>query len=138
MADLSEEEKQEIFLQVCDNMREYTAPGLAAVYGIVSEVKGRLVGSGMFLRFHGATYLLTAAHVAARMLDHETLAHTSSYGSKPEVIRNPLVCQELPLDVALVRIENDVVVSHGIQPWPATVLADSADNAERDILFVHG
>ncbi len=138
MTQLSDVEKRQVFLGVCDDMRDHTAPALAAVYGAISGQKGRLVGSGTFIRLNGAVYLLTAAHVAAQMFAHETLAHTSSYGAKPEVIRNPLICQEHPLDVALVRIENDVVAEHGLKPWPVSVLAHDAANTGRDILFVHG
>jgi hypothetical protein len=138
MSDLDDDQKRRIFLQVCDEMRDYTASSMSAVYGIVSESSGRLVGGGTFLRLHGATYLLTAAHVAERMLDHERLAHTSSYGARPQLIQNPLVCQPLPLDVAIVRIEESAVQAHSLKSWPATILADRASNTERDILFVHG
>ena len=138
MANMSDDEKHKIFMAICDAMRAHTADGLAAVYGVISEQKGHLVGSGTFIRLNGATYLLTAAHVAAQMAAHETLAHSSTYAAKPEVIRNPLICQEHPLDVALVRIANDVVAKHDLKPWPVGMLANTADHSERDILFVHG
>jgi hypothetical protein len=85
---MSDDKKPQIFMAVCDEKRIYTAPGLAAVYGVISEQNGRLVGSDTIIRLNGATYLLNAAHVAAQMGAHETLAHSSPC-ARPGNFRQP-------------------------------------------------
>jgi len=124
--------------RISNQMKTYTKPALAAVYGVVSESFGVLIGSGTFLRLCGKSYLLTAEHVVDEGKKYATITHTSSSGSKPVQFKHGFRLAKPPIDLALARIDEDVVQEHGIVPWGVEALGLSAGNIERDVMFVHG
>lgn len=134
----TDDEKVDEGSRIGDLMKPYTKPALAVVYGVVSENFGVLIGSGTFLRLCGKTYLLTAEHVVDEGKKYESIAHTSSSGSKPEPFKHGFRIAKPPIALALGRVDDEVVREHGIVPWGAEVLAGAADSVERDVLFVHG
>ncbi len=124
--------------RISNLMKVHTKPDLAAVYGIISEQKGVLIGSGTFLRLCGRTYLLTAEHVVDEGRKYEAIAHTSSSGSKPEPFKYGFRVAKPPIDLAIGRVDDEVVRDHGIVPLGVDALGTSAGTIERDFLFVHG
>jgi hypothetical protein len=136
--ELTVEEKQVEGNRVCDEMATYTTPALAAIYGVISEQRGELVGSGTFVRLHGNPYLLTAAHVILENTRYDFLAHTTSYGAKPAPIIHPFQVIPPPIDLAIARVEENVVTGHRITPWNVDAMDTNSSGIERDILFVHG
>src|SRR4051794_8302886 len=102
MPDPKSDELRKLHFEVSDAMRSATEQVIAAIYGIESATRGKLVGSGTFIQYDEAAFLLTVEHVAERILSHERLAHRTTYGAKPAIIRNPMFSQKLPLDVAFV------------------------------------
>jgi len=135
---LTVEQKQAEGNRVSDEMKAYTDPALAAIYGVISKQKGLLVGSGTFIRLQGSPYLLTAAHVILENTRYDFLAHTTSYGAKPAPIVHPFQVMPPPIDLAVARVEEDVVAKHGIEPWNVDAIDTTSFAIERDILFVHG
>lgn len=138
MAELTDDEKRQIWLRVLGEMKHHTKPAMAAVYGVEREDHGLLVGSGIFVRILGATHLLTASHVLETASRFEFLAHSNDYGTKPVPIRFPFRLQPYPLDLGFTLIDEAAVAPGAIVPWPVEALADNADHLEGDILFIHG
>ena len=93
-------EKQQIFMDVLNQMRDYTAPSLSQICGTINENTGELVGSATIIEPWGKPYLLTAEHVA-RMLFKivkgkrkyaSGLSHTSRRRSPSRLDWKSLVC----------------------------------------------
>lgn len=138
MSGFSDDEKAAEGTRVSNMMKVHTQPALAAIYGVVSEDFGVLIGSGTFLQLCGKPYLLTAEHVVDEGRKYQTVAHTTSYGSKPVPFTYEFRTVKPPIDLALARIDEGVIQEHGILPWGIDVLGSSSRDIERDVLFVHG
>ncbi len=134
----TDHEKSDEGTRISNLMKAYTKPALAAVYGVVSEEFGVLIGSGTFLRLCGNSYLLTAEHVVDEGRKYATIAHTTSSGKKPAQFKYWFRIAKPPIDLALARIDEEVIKEHGIQPWGVEAMGDSSADIERDVLFLHG
>jgi Trypsin-like peptidase domain len=134
---MTEYEKREEASRVCDAMKDFTQPSISAIYGVISETEGTLIGSGTFLRIQGRIYLLTAAHVADMENKYAILAHSSFSGGRPIPIKRCFRRREKPSDLAVVRVDEAAIAGTKIKPIPAEML-DEPSNIEREVLFVHG
>lgn len=137
---LSPDERDELraqFPAIHAAMTEHTARHLCAIYGVLDDDSGRLVGSSTLLSLRDETFLLTAEHVvqAKRKSDYSGLAHTTRQGAPPRVITTPISCAARPRDLALVPLD---VTELDSTPLSIENLATSSTLADRDVLFFHG
>ncbi len=135
---MNAQDKEQLIAAAVARMKAYTAPAIAAVYGVESPQRGRLVGSGTFIDVHDIAYLLTASHVLEAATEYSVLTHSLAYGDKPCPLLNPFRLQQFPCDLGFTQVSDELRSSTSLQPMPATVLDTNSADIEGDVLFIHG
>lgn len=135
----TEEERVAEFFRVTDELRKMTSPFVAAIYGSQDPIEGRLVGSGSFFRTGEQVLLLSARHVAEEACqDYKIQSHSAGNGRPPVAIETPFITSAQRLhDLAILPIDS-TKIDKCIQPFEITELAETSNDLEGDILFVHG
>jgi hypothetical protein len=101
------------------------------------ETYGEVVGSGAFLELRGQPYLLTNEHVA-RWRTQFRLAHFLNEGALAAAVVHPFRCVTEPEDVAVARIDADLLAHSTKRGVPATRIDQAFSAAEGEIVFIHG
>jgi hypothetical protein len=129
---------QDALLPVAKAMAQYTFPFMSGIYGVESEDRGALLGSGTVLDLYGQPYLLTAAHVVEQGRKFQKIAHSKGDAAHPSLVQHPWQCVGFPSDLAMSRLDQQGIAGHRIRPLPAALIGKDASNLDGDILFVHG
>lgn len=141
-------EKEQIFMDVVNRMKDFTAPSITQICGSIDRESGKLAGTGTFFRLRGADYLLTAQHVAGEMYREnvdgsrmyaEGLCHSVGNDQKMMNVLFPWITWNPPQDLAVTRLSP--VVLEGSDRIPLTagnIALNSASLSDRDVYFVHG
>jgi hypothetical protein len=131
-------EKARLMMATFDEMSRFTEPFITAIYDVIDEKSGQLMGSGTFIDLRGSPYILTAGHVAYEALTHRGLAHSTKNGSPPGFISNPLKLAGPPYDIGIVRLDQESLVGTQRACVSSNFLAETSAGVESDLLFVHG
>ena len=135
---MNSQHREKVIATAVARMKAYTAPAIAAVYGVESAQRGQLIGSGTFINIRGTDYLLTASHVLETAVQYSFLAHSLGYGEKPCPLPHPFRLQQFPCDLGLTQLADEPRSSTAIRSMPATVLDTNSADIEGDVLFIHG
>lgn len=131
----SEIENTQIMLTTVVAMKPRAWSSTIAIFGVVSNDEGELLGSGSLVQIGGSHFGLTAAHVLDGGLKrYPRLAHSTSYGAAPEMIQLPIPCKGPPSDIGVFKA--------AAASWAGThvtfeTLVDYPSLAG-DILFIQG
>jgi hypothetical protein len=118
-------------------MRDHTIDFITPVSRALEHTYGEVEGSGTFVELRGTPYLLTNEHVArARML--YPLAHFLGNGELAARIVHPFQCITEPTDIAIARIDSEVLAMGTKRPAPTARIDFSFQPAGGEILFLHG
>jgi len=141
------EEKQAIFLDVLDRMKQYTMPSIAQICGNIDDMTGELIGSGTFVSLRGSFYLVTAQHVAGESFTENIdgtrkyasgLSHSTGNNQRMANIVAPWITWGPPQDIAVTRIDPVVLRGTEVVPLGADHFALNTENLDHDIYFIHG
>lgn len=141
------DEKQAIFLDVLNRMKQYTAPSIAQICGNFDDTTGELIGTGTFVSLRDGLYLLTAQHVAGEMFTENNdgtrkyasgLSHSVGNNQRMMNILFPWITWGTPQDVAVTRLSPVVVQGTEVVPLRADHFALNTENLNHDIYFIHG
>jgi hypothetical protein len=135
MSDPTPEERETILFSVANDLKAHTASTVAPIIGCTDAKFGELVGSGTFIKDGGTTYLITAAHVAKQVCKYPLPAHSAGEGRPPVVFRKSFFLLDKPSDLAAVEVDPSEI-AHAA--FDVSCLADSSNDLEDDILFIHG
>lgn len=126
-------------LRVNDKMREHAFPFVAAVSRETGPAEGEHLGSGLYLRLYGQTYLLTNAHVA-RHIQNGSLGLQLASDQNAVRITNPIQAISAPFDLALTRIDQRIwsAATRQRDDLPAERLAAKHDPVDKEFLFILG
>jgi hypothetical protein len=144
----SMDDAEQVLRNVVSQMKTFTAPSITQVCGNRTSNEGELVGTGTLIRLRGADYLLTAQHVAHKMYKQnidgsrkypEGLSHSVGSGQLMVNIRAPWITWNSPHDLAVTRLETDVLVGTDCVPLNVDHIAlNSKSLSDRDIFCIHG
>ena len=132
-------------LAITSAMKVATKPYLAGIYGsFPGGQHGNLIGSGVFIRFEGEVYVLTAGHnlterdvrLPSGEKKYEALAVYAGNGESPQVPTGKLAVWKQPFDLGLAHVELPEG-SSAIDVTQAVTLGGSK-SYEKDVLFAHG
>jgi hypothetical protein len=124
-------------LRVGQAMRNHTIDFITPVSRALEHTYGEVEGSGTFVELRRTPYILTNEHVArARMV--YPLAHFVGNGERAARIVHPFQCITEPTDIAIARIDREVLAMGTKRPVPAARIDPSFQPADGEILFMHG
>ena len=124
-------------MRVGQAMRDNTIDFITPVSRALEHTYGEVEGSGTFVELRGISYTLTNEHVArARMF--YPLAHFLGNGELAARIVHPFQCITEPTDIAIARIDREVLAIGTKRPVPAARIDPSFQPADGEILFMHG
>lgn len=142
------EDKEQVFLDVIDRMKRYTAPSIVQVCGNFDEETGELLGTGTFFELRNSLYLLTAQHVAGELYtvtkngDRKYaagLSHSVGNNQRMKWFPNPWITWNPPQDIAVTRLDRMVLEGADCVALKADTLALNSKALDHDdIYFVHG
>ncbi len=118
--------------QATVDAKTWTEPWTTAVYGIISDDEGALVGSATYIRVRGSLWLLTAAHVVDKGLaDYGRVARRGPNGA---VEVGAWSRSDEALDLAAAYVGTDSSIS------ALDLCAFAGTHADIDVhhLFIHG
>lgn len=142
------EEKERIFMDVIDRMKQHTAHSITQVCGNFDEETGELLGTGTFFELRNSLYLLTAQHVAEELYTNTKdgkrkfaagLSHSVGNNQRMRWFPNPWITWNKPQDIAVTRLDPIVLDGTDCIPLQSNHLALNSETLDDDdIYFVHG
>jgi hypothetical protein len=120
-------------------MSKHVEPFLSPISRVVSQDEGSHLGTGAYLDIEGSTYLITNEHVAVH-ISKSPLAH-QFFGSDLVIrLTNPLFACPLPIDVALCRIDQEILSrgNHSARAIPLHQFAQKHETVKGELLFSVG
>jgi hypothetical protein len=146
--DTTPAEKLRVFNDVLRRMKDFTGPAIKMICGGITADAGELVGTGTVIDLRGRPYLVTAQHVAAEMLATdgvtgqrkypEGLCHSAGNGELMVRVINPWTAVSGLTDLAVTRLESDLVRESSIVPLRPDRFAPHSRDLNDDVYFVHG
>lgn len=124
-------------MRIGQAMRDFTASFITPVCRSPEHNYGEVEGSGTFLELRNNPYLLTNEHVARARLQHR-LAHFLNNGELVAAIVHPFRCVTEPEDVAVARIDLDLMESSTKRGVPAATIDPFFRPVDGEIVFIHG
>lgn len=127
---------------VCKQIFEHVQPFVTPISKVFKDESGQYGkhwGSGSFLVIDGAKYLITNEHVA-RGMTQNSLAHQFLNSEAVVRLTNPVITETLPIDVALMKIEDRVwnINAHDSRGIPIDRFAAKHQPVDGEILFLIG
>lgn len=131
---------------IVSNMKTYTKPMVAVIYGVINENEGETVGTGTFIKINGKIYILTALHVLKKARNnapykgpaYSCLLRDANLESGEPVHQIAGAVETVEnFDLALTEIDPSTVSSDQI-PELSTMLAPSQNLSPEELVFVHG
>lgn len=132
-------DKEQFILSTIPKMAAYTFPYLTSVIGIVDELEGRHVGSGLRCIVDGRRAIATALHVITEASKFpKGFALSAGYGQRPYPVSGPVKI-EPKSDLALFYLPEDFAVEReDVDFWPIERSDKTAERLSTDYLFAHG
>lgn len=129
-------------MDVCNQMFEHVKPFVTPISKVFiesGEQYGEHWGSGSFLEIDGSKYLITNEHVGRGMIQNP-LAHQFLNSDVVVRLTNPVIAEVLPIDVALMKIEERVwnINAHDSRGIPIDRFAAKHQPVDGEILFIIG
>lgn len=118
-------------------MRDHSSKFITPVCRSPEHTYGEVEGSGTFLEFRGQPYLLTNEHVVRARTQYR-LAHFLNDGELAAAVIHPFRCVTEPEDVAVARIDADILAGSTKRGVPASRIDPTFQPADGEIVFIHG
>jgi hypothetical protein len=136
---MSPEQASALLSVVHPALRTLTGASITGIYQVISEIEGRLWGTGTLVEAAGTNLIVSAEHVLRQPPGHG-LAFRCFEGSAPIQMEGPVYAFPPVVDVAVHACELDRVsalAERPIHPLQSAFLAKSNDYRP-DIYFIHG
>lgn len=132
---MTESEWNAICASASQSMAEYVPRFMTPISRVLSNVEGKLEGTGSYLAVGGDAFLLTNEHVAAAMHTNP-LGHMFHGSNLVHPVRSNFASISAPTDAAIARVDMSNAIPAAAVPL--SLYAERHEPEEKELLFIAG